>query len=63
MTLRYDNTRTRHRTDVLETAHAERKTPLELFGELYEKQNGRPLDGAREAYLMGLIESIWEGEA
>jgi exonuclease SbcD len=36
------------------------KTPQELFSELYEKQNGQPMSDDQEAFLKGLVESIWE---
>ena len=36
---------------------------LELFGELYRSQNNQPLSAEQEAYLAGLIERIWEGNA
>ena len=38
----------------------ERKSPLELFGELYEKQNGTQLSEEQTAYVTALLEDIWE---
>ncbi|MEA4919766.1 MAG: exonuclease SbcCD subunit D [Clostridiaceae bacterium] len=61
MRLDYDNTRTRSVFEELGTADAE-KRPAELFGELYEKQNGRRLDEEQEKYLEKLISDIWEDE-
>ena len=60
MKLGYDNTRTRANRVLEEAADVERKSPLELFGELYETQNNRPMSGEQEAFLRNLIESIWE---
>ena len=40
----------------------ERKSPLELFEELYEKQNGQELDEEQRAYALEQIEKIWRGE-
>ena len=61
MKLDYDNRRTRAGGTVAGAAEAERKSPLELFGELYEKQNGRPMDEEDRAFCAGLMEQIWEG--
>ncbi len=61
MTLSYDNTRTRARTELGAAAETERKTPLELFGEFYEKQNGAPMDEEQRAFVRELIEK--EGDA
>ena len=63
MKLDYDNTRTRSRGVLGEAGEPERKTPLQLFGELYEKQNGAALSGEQEAFCLGLMERIWEAEA
>ena len=61
MKLDYDNLRTRSRTTVGAAEDVERKTPLELFGELYEKQNGAPMTEEQAAFSAGLMESIREG--
>ena len=63
MKLDYDNRRTRSRTVIAGAEEAERKSPLQLFGELYEKQNGAPLSEEQAAYSARLIEMIWEGRA
>ena len=60
MKLDYDNQRTRSQTVVGGAENVENKTPLELFGELYEKQNGAPLSAEQAAYSAELIERIWE---
>ena len=60
MKLAYDNTRTRANRVLDTVADVERKTPLELFGELYETQNNRPMSPEQEAFVRELIESIWE---
>ena len=58
--LSYDNARTRSNTVLDAAADVQRKSPLELFGELYEKQNNQPLSQVQREYLLGLMESIWE---
>ena len=63
MELRYDNKRTRSGNTVMEgCAGAENKTPLELFNELYIKQNGDILNQQQEEYMKKIIETIWEEE-
>lgn len=58
--LDYDNARTRAGAALPGPAAVQSKTPAELFGEFYEKQNGRPLSDEQRAYLDGLIETVWE---
>ncbi|MCR5665106.1 MAG: exonuclease SbcCD subunit D [Oscillospiraceae bacterium] len=60
MKLDYDNARTRHTAQIDAAAETDRKSPLELFGEFYEKQNGEKPNDAQLALLSGLIEEIWE---
>lgn len=62
MVLDYDNKRTAHRDEVDFTGQIENKTPLELFGEFYEKQNNAELNEEQRIYLEKLIESVWEDE-
>lgn len=62
MALRYDNTRTRSASNALEGLETAReRQPLELFSELYRRQNGKEMDGEQTAYINGLIEEIWNG--
>lgn len=63
MKLSYDNERTRTRQNPLLAEAMPESSPLELFGLLYEKQNNAPLGDDQQAYLTGLIESIWKEEA
>ena len=59
--LDYDNTRTRTGIQIADAADMERKTPMELFSEFFEKQNGRPLSEEERAFSLALMEEIWEG--
>ena len=63
MKLGYDNARTRHAARIEGAADAEKRTPLEIFGELYEKQIGERPNERQEALLTKLIGAIWEGDA
>lgn len=62
MKLDYDNCRTRHHTEITGTEDVEKKTPMELFRELFELQNGCPMNEEQEAYMQKLIEEVWEAE-
>lgn len=61
MKLDYDNKRTRSGFASLSAADAEHKSPLELFGEFYEEQNGQAMSPEQEAFARELMEKIWEG--
>jgi len=61
MHLKYDNTRTRTNQVIDGAEDVQRKTPLELFGELYELQNNQPMSTEQCDFTQELIESIWEG--
>ena len=60
MKLSYDNTRTRSNRLIDGTTDVQRKSPLELFSELYELQNNQPMSQAQRDFTLQLIESIWE---
>lgn len=62
MVLKYDNIRTRSQNEILSGGPVEEKSPLELFDELYDKQNGQPMSEAQRHYLSALMEEIWEAE-
>lgn len=61
MKLTYDNTRTRTHQMIDGASDVEQKTPLQLFGELYEQQNNQPMSEEQSRFVQELIESIWEG--
>lgn len=60
MKLDYDNERTRQTQNVEGAVEVEKKTPFELFSELYELQNNKPMSEAQSKYLTELIKSVWE---
>ena len=39
-----------------------RKSPLELFGEFYEQQNGQTMSAEQSEFMENLIHEIWEAE-
>ena len=63
MKLDYDNQRTRTQTQINGAEDVTVKTPIELFGELYEKQNGAQMTDEQSAFVQTLIEKIWEEQA
>ena len=60
MKLSYDNTRTRTDQVIEGPENVARKSPLELFDELYELQNNQSMSQEQKSYVRGLIEAIWE---
>lgn len=62
MKLDYDNTRTRTETAFSLATAPEKRSPIELFCDFFEMQNGRTPDGTQREYLSALIEKIWEGD-
>ena len=63
MKLSYDNTRTRAQHFFDGAQDVQRKSPLELFEELYELQNNQPMSEEQRSFAQDMIESIWEGNA
>ena len=61
MKLTYDNTRTRSNQVIDGAVDVKRKSPLQLFDELYELQNNQPMSEEQRNFTLELIESIWEG--
>ena len=62
MKLDYDNTRTRHSAAISGAENVETRSPIDLFAEFYELQNGLPMSAEQTELVASLIEKIWEGE-
>lgn len=62
MKLDYDNTRTRNRQVVESVKDVQKKSPMDLFGELYELQNNQKMSKEQQEFMSALIEKIWEDE-
>ena len=58
MKLSYDNTRTRENRIVEDAQDIQRKSPLELFEELYQQQNNQPMSSQQRDFAKQLIEAI-----
>ena len=63
MKLDYDNTRTRASGSPENAEEEGRKTEMELFAELYEKQNGRPMTEEQRELSLSLMERLKEENA
>ena len=58
--LDYDNIRTRTQRDFTESADIREKSPMELFDEFYEKQNGRAMLEEQRDYVLGVMEKVFD---
>ena len=60
MCLDYNNSRTRAAGMLSDIADVEHRSPLDLFAEFYEQQNGRPMSDEQEDFAREIMEKIWE---
>ena len=60
MKLSYDNKRTASQQEITDVEDIEKKSPLELFSEFFEKQNNQEMSDEQRKYVQECIESIWE---
>ena len=60
MELKYDNTRTRANRIIDGAENVEKKSPLQLFEELFEMQNNQPMSDEQRNFVTQLIEAIGE---
>ena len=58
MKLRYDNTRTRTEQVIDDGVVLEGKSMIELFDELYEKQNNQPMNDEQRAIMLDVIGTV-----
>lgn len=62
MRLDYDNRRTRSSAQIGREETGKQKSPLTLFEEFYELQNGQPMSTEQAAFAEKIIREIWEDE-
>ena len=60
MSLDYNNSRTRSAGELSDLEDLEHKSPLTLFEDFYEQQNGRPMSDEQKAFAKEIMENIWE---
>lgn len=59
MRLEYDNRRTRGMAEISADEQVEKKSPLELLMEFYEKQNNQPMSEEQRAFAENVMETLW----
>ena len=62
MKLSYDNTRTRTDQLIQTAQQVQQKSPLELFEELYDRQNNQPMSPEQRDFVEQLLEGLQEGK-
>ncbi len=60
MKIKYENKRTSQQRDVTDAQDVEKKSPIELFEEFYEKQNNAEMSQEQKKFVTECIEAIWE---
>ena len=60
--LTFDNSRTRSVAQVGDSGAVETKSEIQLFEELFQKQNGKVMSQEQKALAMAIIEEVLEGE-
>lgn len=60
MQLDYDNARTRSSAQLADIENLEQKSEMQLFGELFEQQNGKPMSEEQRKFCTSLFEQIKE---
>lgn len=63
MSLTYDNKRTREQRVISDVKDIERKSPIDIFEEFYEKQNNQPMSDEQRDFIQECIESVWRSGA
>ncbi|MDD3587179.1 MAG: exonuclease SbcCD subunit D, partial [Thermoguttaceae bacterium] len=59
MKLDYDNTRTRTNQTITMDGNIEKRQPIELFADFFEKQHNQPMSDQQREYVQNLINTIW----
>ena len=59
MRLEYDNTRSRAVSSLSDVSETDGRSPLEIFGNLYESQNGKAMDEEQIKIVSEMIDHIW----
>lgn len=62
MKLDYDNHRTRQSLELSGPENVENQSPMELFSEFYQEQNGMKMSREQSEFMEKMIEKVWEGE-
>jgi len=60
ISFKYDNKRTQTSTSFDGVSNLDKKSPVELFSELFTVQNGQPMNEQQDKYVRDLFAIIWE---
>lgn len=60
MMLEYDNERSRSQRIVMGEVAAEKKLPMELFGDFFKEMMNREMNAEESEFVQGVINEIWE---
>lgn len=62
MLMEYDNTRTKNNKHITGSDAGKKASPMELFSDLYKRQNNKEMTDTQKEYLGSLIKKVWEDE-
>lgn len=62
MLMEYDNTRTKNNKHITGNDAGKKASPMELFSDLYKRQNNKEMNDTQKDYLCSLIKKVWEDE-
>ena len=62
MLMEYDNTRTKNNKHITGNDAEKKASPMELFSDLYKRQNNKEMTDTQKDYLGSLIKKVWEDE-
>lgn len=62
MLMEYDNTRTKNNKHITGNDAGKKASPMELFSNLYKRQNNKEMTETQKEYLGSLIKKVWEDE-
>ena len=62
MLMEYDNTRTKNNKHITGNDAGKTASPMELFSNLYKRQNNKEMTDTQKDYLGSLIKKVWEDE-
>ena len=59
MKLTYDNKRTQRQQVLTDAEDVEKRSPIDLFAEFFEKQNNQEMSDNQKEFVLDLIQEIW----
>lgn len=62
MLMEYENTRTKNNKHITGNDTGKKAAPMELFSDLYKRQNNKEMTDTQKDYLGSLIKKVWDDE-